>query len=276
MLKRKLFLAGILVTVMSLVMAGCTPAELQALQGTLQNIDSISGNVTVKLKDGTTQSFNLTDVKVATIAQALGKANLEIGDQVVVKARKNGEVEEVETERAEIGGVIKSLGTGNGTNNITITTKKQGDITLLVTPNTTIRNRGAANFSSLQVGQRVEVKYDASTKTALRINVNTEEATGEAAGIIQAIDTGNKTVTITTNKSGNITLTVTANTSIRVEDKGTATFADLKVGQRIEARYDTATKIAIKLMVENDGEGHEGKGNTQGNKTGNQNKEGKG
>jgi len=237
---------------MLLVMAGCTPAELQTLRGTLQNIDSVSGNITVKLKDGTTQSFNLTDVKLATISQALGKANLEIGDQVVVKARKGGEVEEVETDNAEIGGVIVSLGTGNGTNNITITTQKQGNITLTVTPNTTIRNRGAANYSSLQVGQRVEVKYDVITKTALRINVNNEDATGEAAGIIQAVDNTTKTITIATNKSGNITVTVTANTSIRVEDKGTTTFADLKVGQRVEVRYDVATKTAIKLTVENE------------------------
>ncbi len=252
MFKGKLFMAGILVTVMLLVMAGCTPAELQTLRGTLQNIDSVSGNITVKLKDGTTQSFNLTDVKLATISQALGKANLEIGDQVVVKARKGGEVEEVETDNAEIGGVIVSLGTGNGTNNITITTQKQGNITLTVTPNTTIRNRGAANYSSLQVGQRVEVKYDVITKTALRINVNNEDATGEAAGIIQAVDNTTKTITIATNKSGNITVTVTANTSIRVEDKGTTTFADLKVGQRVEVRYDVATKTAIKLTVENE------------------------
>ena len=271
MFKGKLFLGGILVTVMSLVVA-CTPAELQALQGTLQNIDSVSGNITVKLKDGTTQSFNLTDVKVSTIAQALGKANLEIGDQIIVKAHKSGEVKEVETERAEIGGVIASLGTGNGTNNITITTQKQGNITLSVTPNTTIHNRGAANFSSLQVGQRVEVKYDVTTKAALRINVNNEDATGEAAGIIQAVNNTTRTITILTNKSGNITITVTANTSIRVEEKGTATFADLTVGQRIEVRYDAATNTAIKVTAEDVGKNNEGKGNAQGNQ-GNQGKE---
>ena len=268
MFKGKLFMAGILVTVMSLVMAGCTPAELQALQGTLQNIDSVSGNITVKLKDGTTQSFNLTDVKVSTIRQALGNANLEIGDQIIVKAHKGGGVEEVETEKAEIGGVIASL----GTNNITITTQKQGNITLTVTPNTTIHNRGAANFSSLQVGQRVEVKYDVSTKAALRINVNNEDATGEAAGVIQAVNNTTKTITITTNKSGNITVTVTANTSIRVQDKGTATFTNLKVGQRVEVRYDVATKTAIKLTAENTGKDNEGKGNNQGNQ-GNRGKE---
>ena len=270
MFKGKLFMAGILAVVMSLA-AACTPAELQALQGTLQNIDSVSGNITVKLKDGTTQSFNLTDVKVSTIRQALGNANLEIGDQIVVKARKGGEVEEVETERAEVGGVIKSLGTGNGTNNITITTKKQGDIMLTVTPNTTIHNRGAANFSSIQVGQRVEVKYDVTTKAALRINVNNEDATGEAEGIIQAVNNTTMTVTIATNKSGNITVTVTANTSIRIEDKRTATFADLKVGQRVEVRYDVATKTAIKLSAEDDEEDHKGKGNAQDNQ-GNQNR----
>ncbi len=268
MLARKLILPGILAAVMAVAAAGCTPAEIRALQGTLQNIDSISGNVTVKLKDGTTQSFNLTDVKVDTVRQALGKASLEIGDEIVVKARRDGKVQGIETERAEVGGVIKSLGTSN----LTITTKKQGDITLIVTPNTTIRDRGAANFSALQVGQRVEVKYEVSTMTALRINVNNEDATGEAEGVIQAIDTGNKTITITTNKSGNITLTVTANTSIRVEEKGTATFADLKVGQRIEAKYDVATMTAIKLKVEDEEEEDGGENRAADNRTDNREK----
>ncbi len=256
MLKRKLFLAGILAAVMLAGAVGCTQAQIQALQGTLQNIDSVSGNVTVKLKDGTTQSFNLTDVKVDTVAQALGKASLEIGDAIVVKARKNGEVEGVETEKAEVGGVIKSL----GANNVTITTKKDGDITLLVTLNTTIRDRGAANFSALQVGQRVEVKYEISTKTALRINVNYEDAEGQVSGVISAIDSANKTVTINATRKGEITLQVTANTSIRIEEKGTATFSDLKVGQRIEARYDVATLTAIKLTAENTGEENKEKG----------------
>ncbi len=96
MLKGKLFLTGILVTVMALVVAGCTPAELEALRGTLHNIDSISGNITVKLKDGTAQSFNLTDVKVATIAQALGKASLEIGDQITTMLARGAVISRVE------------------------------------------------------------------------------------------------------------------------------------------------------------------------------------
>jgi hypothetical protein len=171
MIKRKpLLLAAILAVVMLVGVAGCTPGEIQALQGTVQNVDSVSGNVTVKLKDGSTKTFNFTDVKVETIHQALGSASLEIGDQVTVKAHKNGNVEELDAQNAEVNGVIKSL----GTDNVTITTEKKGDITLQVTSETRIKinDKGTDSFSDLKLGQKVEAKYDVTSKKALRINVN--------------------------------------------------------------------------------------------------------
>lgn len=245
---KNIFLITLIMGALGLAgISGCTPADIQALQGTLQNIDSVSGNITVKLKDGTTQSFNLTDVKVETIRQALGNASLEIGDHVTVKAHKTGKVEGLEVERAEIGGVIKSLGTGD----VTITTKKQGDITLGIKPDTTIRigEKGSANFSALKVGQRIEVKYDVNSKMAIRINVNAEESQGEISGRITAVDSVNLTVTVNSTK-GVVVLKVTPNTTIKIEDKGTATLADLKTGQKIEAKYEAATLIATRLSVE--------------------------
>ncbi len=260
MLKRKPFLlAAILAVVMLVGVAGCTPGEIQALQGTVQNVDSISGNVTVTLKDGSTKTFNFTDVKVETIRQALGSASLEVGDQVTVKASKNGKVKGLEVQKAEVGGVIKSL----GTDNVTITTKKKGDITLQVTSDTRIRieDKGTANFSDLKVGQKVEAKYDVTSKNALRINVELaeeeDEDEGEIEGIVKAIDTTNKTVTITTEKKGDITLQVTSETVIRIEDEGTAAFSDLKVGQKIEAEYDVNSMKAVKLTIDTDEEDHE-------------------
>ncbi len=258
MFKRKIFVfAAILAVVMLVGVAGCTQADLQALQGTLKNVDSVSGNVTVTLKDGTTRTFNFTDVKVDTIKQALGNATLEIGDQVTVKVHKNGDVEEVDVENAEVHGIIKSL----GTDSVTITTKKQGDITLKVTSETKIRieDKGTAAFSDLKAGQEVEAKYDVTTKNALRINVDTgeEEDEGEIEGVVKAVDTTSKTVTITTEKKGDITLKVTSETVIRIEDERTAAFSDLKVGQKIEAKYDVSTMNAVKLAIDTDEEDHE-------------------
>jgi hypothetical protein len=104
MLKLKPFLrVTILAVVILLGVAGCTPSEIQSIEGTLQNIDSVSGNVTVKLKDGSTNTFNFTDVNVETIRQALGSASLEIGDQVTIKVHKNGDVDELDVRNAEVG-----------------------------------------------------------------------------------------------------------------------------------------------------------------------------
>jgi len=171
MIKRKPFLlAAVLAVVMLVGVAGCTPAEVQALQGTVQNVDSVSGNVTVTLKDGSTQTFNFADVTVDTIRQALGGAGIQIGDNVTIKAHKNGDSEELDAQNAEANGVIKSL----GADNVTITTKKHGDITLQVTSETRIRinTKGTDTFSDLKVGQQVEAKYDVASQKALRINVN--------------------------------------------------------------------------------------------------------
>jgi hypothetical protein len=120
---RKTFILATILAVTTLVgMPGCTPVELQALAGTLQNVDTVSGNVTVTLKDGTTKNFNFADVKVATIAQSLGGASLQVGDNITIKTNKNGDIEEIDTNNAEVTGVIQSV----GTNNITITTTANG------------------------------------------------------------------------------------------------------------------------------------------------------
>jgi Cu/Ag efflux protein CusF len=266
MLKRKLFwLPAILAIVMMVGVVGCTPAELQALQGTLQNVDSVSGNVTVKMKDGTTQTFNFTDVKLETIRQTLGNATLEIGDQVTVRAHRNGKVEQVDVENAEVHGIIKELvaGTGTGTGTMTITTIKKGDITLNITPDTKIRieDKGTAAFADLKAGQEVEAKYEVSSMNTLRINVEINDEEGEIEGTIKSIDTTANTVTITTQKKGDIVLKVTPKTIIRIEDKGTAALSELKAGQKIEAKYDVSTMEALKLNVENGDDEQDGENN---------------
>jgi hypothetical protein len=174
MFKKKSIVLGIVLAVVMLVgVTGCTAADIQSIQGIIKDVDSVSGNVTVTLNDGTTRTFNFNDVTMETIKQALGDLRLECGDNVTIDENWHHEVKRMRVHRAEVGGTIKSLGSGNST--ITITTNKQGEITLNITANTTIRIQGmvTAALSDLQIGQKVAVKYDIATMNALRINVNT-------------------------------------------------------------------------------------------------------
>jgi hypothetical protein len=147
-----------------LIGTACTPSDLQALEGTLQNIDTVSGNVTVKLKDGSIQTYNFNDVSVSTIRQALGKASIEIGDSVTIRRDRDGKVRKV---------VITRLGTAN----VTITDDHKKDITLEVADNTSIRLDGDAKgtFADLKVGQNVEAKYDVASGNAIRVSLETED-----------------------------------------------------------------------------------------------------
>jgi hypothetical protein len=236
--KLKPFLLSAIVAVVMLVgIAGCTPADIQALQGTLQNVDSASGNVTIMLKDGSTQTFNFNNVKVETIRQALGSASLEVGDQVIVRAHKNGNVEQIDVQKAEVDGVIKSL----GTNNVTITTEKKGDITLQVTSETIIRveDKGPAAFSDLQAGQSVEAKYDVSSLKALKLTVDIEtEEDNDSEEETDTDDEREATQPIT------ITGTVTSYTSNRIIINGktirltnsTAIQGVLSIGATVEIK----------------------------------------
>jgi outer membrane lipoprotein-sorting protein len=164
-----------LVIVLGLGVTACTPEELQALQATLKNVDSATGNVTVTLRDGTSKTFNFSDVTVETIRQALGNASLIIGDNITVRANRDGEVKKLQVKNAEAGGPIKAIATDN--TNITIITKK-GDLTVKVTEQTIIRmgdkvEKGSTvKLTDLKVGYRAEIKYDVSNNEALRINVN--------------------------------------------------------------------------------------------------------
>jgi hypothetical protein len=151
----KLFLTiGLAAGALLLIGTACTPGELQALEGTLQNMDTVSGNVTVKLKDGGIQTYNFNDVSVSTIRQALGKASIEIGDSVTIRRDRDGKVRRVEARAAEVEGVIKSLGTAN----VTITDDHKKDITLKVADNTSIHIRrpksGSKCRGQVRRGQR--------------------------------------------------------------------------------------------------------------------------
>lgn len=286
--KRKIFLVGILIGAMLVTVGftGCSAEQLKLLEGVIQNADTLSGTVTVVMKDGSIQTFNFADVKAETIIAALGGLSIEPGDPVIIKQDKNGVVQEVIGSFAKVDGIINGL----GTDSVSINTEKGANITLEVTPETVIRieddgavddvddgavddvdegdvedvgdgdieDRGAGNFTDLQVGQQVEAKYDVTSLEALTITID-NYAENDIEGTITAIDPDNHMVTIATEEKGDIVLRVTSDTILRIEDKGTATFGDLELGLRVQAEYDVSSKDALKIKVDDGGEeGDEG------------------
>ena len=249
MILRKLVLTVVALLLLSLLVSAvaCTPVEVQALQGTLKNVDSVSGNVTVTMKDNTTQTFNFSDVTVDTIQEALGAASFKIGDLVTIKAGKDGKIEEVDSHNAQIEGVIKSV----SADNVTITTNKMKDITLKITADTLIKawNDQTPTAANLKVGQKVEASYEVNSLKALKISVDTGDTVKEIQGIIKAVTTEPKTVTITPNNSDNVTLKVVAETTLRIGDKDNTSLSELAPGMKVEAKYNTSNNDAIRISV---------------------------
>jgi hypothetical protein len=187
--KRKLFgLVALLAVVLLLGLTACSAQDVQSFQGILNKIDGLSGNVTVTLKDGTTTTFNLADVNLDTIVNALGNASLDIGDNVTIKKDNHGKVKRLEVRKADVEGTIHSL----TADNVTITTEKRGDITLQVTPETLIITKatGTTALSDLKVGQKVEAKYDIASLKALKLKIDFENKQREAQN--QQVEAQNK------------------------------------------------------------------------------------
>ena len=252
---KKLFgviLAGVIVLTFGLT--GCTAADLKQFQGMLKDIDSLSGNVTVTLNDGTTATFNLSEIDVQALKNTLGDISLEAGDNVTLKQDRNGKVKAMEVCFARAEGTIKSVDAGN----ITIATKDNHDITLIITQNTTIiqKTAGTVNAVSLQVGHRVEAKYDAATLQALQIKVDFLKVSNQyiqLEGTIQSVGTDNTTITVTSKKQGDITLTVTPATLISLNSQGMVSFSSLKAGQKVTIKYDSTNMQAAKIIIQDGG-----------------------
>ena len=146
---------------------------------------------------------------------------------------------------SELKGTIVAVDTA--ANTVTVAPKNGSvNVTVNVDATTRIKRNGkSASIADLQVGDKVEAKYNASTLLASKIEASINWV--ELKGVIAAVDTAASTVTVTPSKGGaDVTLNVDASTRIKRNGK-TATLADLLVGDRVEAKYDGASMLASKL-----------------------------
>ncbi|MBI2850280.1 MAG: DUF4382 domain-containing protein [Chloroflexi bacterium] len=151
-----------------------------------------------------------------------------------------------------LSGVLQKVDSADG--KITIVTKDGRTVTLKIDTDTTVAAQGATtNASSLEPGAEVEVKVKKDGQSARQIAAKQ----AHVEGTISKIESGN--VTIQSEKGSLVTVLVTNSTRIEIEDEDNGTLADLKVGLKVEAKYDPTTKQAFKIELQ-ENEENRGKG----------------
>jgi len=243
-IKLKSFIVG-LAALGLMASIACDAATQAQLQGVLQNVDSISGDVTVKLNDGSTITVNLDDVQVEALAAAVGSPSLEPGGNVTIERDRDQQVKTIKTHAAKVEGVIKALDQAKG--EITIQAAG-GDVTLKVTADTKIEaedDDDHAVLADLHVGQEVEVKYQADTKTALKIEVEDEDdddnsgpgnsTRREVHGTVTAVNKEARTITIRDRQGTEATYKLMPATQL--EYKGPAAFDVIQPGMEVEVTF---------------------------------------
>lgn len=265
-MKKLLGLAAILVVVLLTSLTACSAIDLQSLQGMIKNVDSLSGNVTVTLKDGTVQTFNLADVDLNALKNQIGNISIDAGDNVTIHEDNRGHVKGMDVHNGEVDGIIKSL----GTDNVTIITSDNQTITLKITAGTLIieKAQGTITLADLKIGQEIEARYDINTMQASKLKIDFVnrgkygDAFQKIEGSIKSVDSGNKTITVTTTDRGDVTLSVVAATTIIMNGKGPAAFTGLQAGQPVQLTYDPANMQAKKIAVDQEIQNH-GKNNNR-------------
>ena len=241
----------------SFLFAACTTAQQQMLEGVLQNVDSVSGTITVVDKSGKTHVINIqSNSQVQTQSGDSSLDALVAGTEVEIELEGGNVTRRIKADLARIQGTISQVNAS--TNETTITPVSGGTaVTLRITGDTRIRISGDrdGSFSNLTVGVRVDASYNTNTKVALRVSVGQTE-TADIEGRITNVSTNN--VTIQTEKGRVVNLATNNSTLIRM--RGTImTMAALKAGLKVNAKFDPFTKLATRIEIqtqegENDGD----------------------
>jgi len=245
------FIAGILIAALPLLVGSCTgynaSGSTQNLQGVLGKIDSISGDVTVILNDGSAVEFNFKNVNVENIREAPGNVALETGSVVTVTRGKDGKVTDLKTHAADIEGIIKSVGTNKKAIVITLDTKGQLSINVTGTTSIVFTSGDLASFIQLVPGQTIEVIYDITSKNALKIEINQPgNSVKVLKGKIIEIDSQAKTISVQ-DETGAITPPLHVTPSSKLFVDRTSTFESLFADMEVKVKFNPETHELLKL-----------------------------
>ena len=148
---------------------------------------------------------------------------------------------EAKLNATELKGLVVAVDAAAGT----LTVQSNGVDTVITVDATTYirRNSRIATLAELQLGDKVEAKYNSLAMIASEIEAKLNYA--EAKGFVAAVDTVAGTVTIRTS-SADVVLTVDSATYIK-RDRAVITLAGLVIGDKVEAKYNAVTMIASKI-----------------------------
>ena len=216
------------------------------VKGILAAVDAAAGTVTITPMLGGADIVLTTDAStyierndiVVTLAGLIVGETVEAKyDEATLLASKI----ETEFKKNEVKGIITAIDTTAGT----VTVQKNGvDLVLIIDATTYIkRNSRMATLAELQLGDKVEIKYDSLTMIASKIEAKLNAT--ELKGLVVAVDAVAGTVTVQSNGVDTV-LTVDATTYIKRNSR-IATLAELQLGDKVEAKYNSLTMIASKI-----------------------------
>ncbi|PKB58629.1 MAG: hypothetical protein BZY83_06135 [SAR202 cluster bacterium Casp-Chloro-G2] len=248
-------LAGFLAALMVLALA-CTTADGQLVQGILQDVDTANGEITIVTMDGKTITLTIsTDTAVDTQGEVSSVDTLEPGAAVEVRMSGDGErTTKLSARQAKIeGNVIAIEGS-----QITIQDDegREGNVVVIVGENTRIELEEdlPGSLADIKIGAKIEAKFDPETNVAFKIELDQEK--DEIEGWTDKVE-GNQ-VTIRTEDGRFLTVTVGENTRIELEEDLPGSLADIKVGAKIEAKFDPVTNVAFKIELDQEKDEIEG------------------
>jgi hypothetical protein len=233
-------------------------SPIRAIKGTIAAINSKTHTLTVVPPHGASVKVIVNNSTLVKRNGKLGKlAKLRVGDKTSL--RYNTRTHKATNVNCvpgtyNIHGTIYAVNTTAGT--ITITPNEGGNnVMLKVNSSTTIqRNSSPVTLADLAATDLVEATYNSASMLASDIKAETNLA--EIHGTIADIDTTANTITITPgwdfikNCHDNIMLSVDSTTTIQ-RNGASASLADLRIGDPVDASYNSVTLLAGDIKAGN-------------------------
>ncbi len=271
--------------------AACNGSNTQHLQGILENIDTISGQITIVTEDRETHviTFDST-TQVTNNGETVAIGALEPGAHIEIELEKGGAetARTIEARLARVEGTVSSWQDGE----LTVTPENGGQPVRIKLDNTTqIRTEDgdSGTTADLSSGIRVEVRYDPQTDIASGIYLgkeingdtsgnddrdnSSETPTGtiEVMGTVTGISDGHIGVNTGT---GSLVVSIDNSTVFKENDDSPRTAGDISISTTIKLYYDPDTMTAVKIEIEDEIGGESGEREEQNETEDNETEEG--
>ena len=232
-------------------------AKVQAeaeVHGTIKAADAAAHKVVLTLRDGSSLELTTDANTVIRVGgQVSAEADLKAGMAVEVRYRPDTNLAlRINTpgkSEASAEGTLQAVDVAAST--ITIAVRAQERIVLKVGADTQIKVDGAASTLAdlaTKTGAHVSAKYNAETRAASAVNVQTQ-GKASVSGALKAVSIAGRTVTIAT-ASGDLVLKVTGESKITV-GRSASTLAGLLglLGSNADVTYNVEAKTVVRLAI---------------------------